>query len=291
MRENFPRCSANVHREEGSDTPSGGWTINPNDPGNWTKGKVGQGELKGTRWGIAANTYPNLDIKNLTRAQADAIYQRDYWPKAWGDDWPMGFDQITYDATVNSGPGRGPLWTCRALGFANDKNRIAAVTKAKNLSTDEKVAAIKRAVSGQRMTFLQGLGTWRHFGKGWSGRCARMEALGVKMVLEEAKASPADQQKRLEKESGQAKSTSNKAGSGAAGGTVAGGGGATQVTAPSDWIDWLIMGGVTLAIVGTIAACIWVWWKHRERAQAYVEVAKGYYESARDKISNAVGGI
>lgn len=42
-------------------------------------------------------SYPNLDIKNLTREQADEIYMRDYWPKAWGDDWPMGFDQITYE--------------------------------------------------------------------------------------------------------------------------------------------------------------------------------------------------
>lgn len=292
MRANALRCIANTHREEGSDTPSGGWTINPNDPGNWTGGRKGAGDLKGTKFGIAANTYPDLDIKNLTRAQADAIYIRDYWPKAWGDDWPMGFDQITYDATVNSGPGRGPLWTCRALGFADARNRAAAVSKANNLSTGEKVAAIKRAVSGQRMTFLQGLGTWRHFGKGWSGRCARMEALGVKMVMEEANAAvsnlpaprPDTVDERLRKEAAEAKSTSNKAGAGAAGGATAGGGGATQSAMPSDALDWIIAGGVTLIVVGTVGACIWIWWKHRERAKAYLDVAKGYYDNARDMI-------
>lgn len=284
MRSNALRCIANTHREEGSDTPSGGWTINRNDPGNWTLGKVGKGELKGTKWGIAANTYPHLDIKNLTRQQADEIYIRDYWPKAWGDDWPMGFDQITYDATVNSGPGRGPLWTCRALGLPDARSKAAAVSKARNLSINEKVAAIKRAVSGQRMTFLQGLGTWKHFGKGWSGRCARMEALGVKMVLEEAGTTKHETTKQLEKESGAAKSTSNKAGAGAAGGATAGGGGATKSAMPSDAIDWIIAGGVTLAIVGTVGACIWIWWKHRERAKAYLDVAKGYYDSARDMI-------
>lgn len=284
MRSNALRCIANTHREEGSDTPSGGWTINPNDPGNWTGGKKGEGDLKGTKWGIAANTYPHLDIKNLTRQQADEIYMRDYWPRAWGDDWPMGFDQITYDATVNSGPGRGPLWTCRALGFPDARSRAAATSKAANLSTEDKIAAIKRAVSGQRMTFLRGLHTWQHFGRGWSGRCARMEALGIKMVLEAAKVSPVEQTKRLEKESGQAKSTSNKAGAGAAGGATAGGGGATQVGTPQDATDWIIAGGVTLAILATIGACVWIWWKHRERAKAYLEVARGYYEAARDKI-------
>lgn len=284
MRANALRCIANTHREEGSDTPSGGWTINPNDNGNWTGGAKGKGVLKGTKWGIAANTYPHLDIKNLTRQQADEIYMRDYWPKAWGDDWPMGFDQITYDATVNSGPGRGPLWTCRALGLPDARSKAAAVSKARNLSTGEKVAAIKRGVSGQRMTFLRGLGTWQHFGRGWSGRCARMEALGVKMVLEDAKLSPTEQTKRMEQESGQAKSTSNKAGAGAAGGATAGGGGATQSPMPSDAIDWIIAGGVTLAVIGTVGACIWIWWKHRERAKAYLDVAKGYYDSARDMI-------
>ena len=43
----------------------GGYSTDRRDPGNWTGGKVGVGVLKGTKYGIAANTYPNLDIKNL----------------------------------------------------------------------------------------------------------------------------------------------------------------------------------------------------------------------------------
>ena len=31
----------------------GGYTDNPKDPGNWTSGKVNQGQLKGTKYGIA----------------------------------------------------------------------------------------------------------------------------------------------------------------------------------------------------------------------------------------------
>lgn len=44
----------------------GGYADNPNDPG---------GE---TNFGISKRAYPDLDIKNLTREKAMAIYQRDY---------------------------------------------------------------------------------------------------------------------------------------------------------------------------------------------------------------------
>jgi lysozyme family protein len=54
----------------------GGVTKNPKDPGDWTGGKVGVGILKGTKLGIAANTYPHLDIENLTVADAKTIYRK-----------------------------------------------------------------------------------------------------------------------------------------------------------------------------------------------------------------------
>ncbi len=57
----------------------GGFTNNPNDRGNWTGGKIGVGVLKGTNFGISAESYPDLDIVNLTQAQAIAIYLKDYW--------------------------------------------------------------------------------------------------------------------------------------------------------------------------------------------------------------------
>jgi len=62
-----------------SPTHEGGFQDNPNDKGNWTGGQIGQGELKGTNMGISAREFPTLDIKNLTVAQASAIYQTKYW--------------------------------------------------------------------------------------------------------------------------------------------------------------------------------------------------------------------
>ena len=44
------------------------------DPGNWSGGAVGKGELRGTRFGISAAAYPTEDIANLTCAAAERIY-------------------------------------------------------------------------------------------------------------------------------------------------------------------------------------------------------------------------
>lgn len=57
----------------------GGFQSLPNDKGNWTGGKVGVGELKGTKYGISAARFPDLDIANLTIEQAGEIYRGQYW--------------------------------------------------------------------------------------------------------------------------------------------------------------------------------------------------------------------
>lgn len=59
----------------------GTFSDDPNDPGNWTGGKRGVGELKGTKYGISAASYPHMDIRNLTLPQAMDIYRRDFWEK------------------------------------------------------------------------------------------------------------------------------------------------------------------------------------------------------------------
>lgn len=59
----------------------GGYQCDPDDKGNWTGGEIGVGELKGTKYGISAASYPDLDIKNLTPEKAKEIYYRDWWMK------------------------------------------------------------------------------------------------------------------------------------------------------------------------------------------------------------------
>lgn len=73
------------------------------DPGNWTGCDVGKGRLVGTNFGISACSYPNLNIKDLTREQADEIYFRDYWQKVGADklSWPLNL--IVFDTAINFG--------------------------------------------------------------------------------------------------------------------------------------------------------------------------------------------
>ena len=69
MTTTFDTAFANVIGLEG------GYTDDPRDRGNWTGGTVGQGKLRGTKYGISAAAFPTLDIANLTLDAAKAIYR------------------------------------------------------------------------------------------------------------------------------------------------------------------------------------------------------------------------
>ena len=90
----FDRCIEIVLRSEG------GYQCDPDDIGNWTK----DGKLKGTRYGIAARYFPDVDIKNLTLEGAKEIYYKSFWK-------PMNLEGISdellvlhvFDHGVNAG--------------------------------------------------------------------------------------------------------------------------------------------------------------------------------------------
>lgn len=84
----------------------GGYSKDPDDWGNWTGGRPGSGELKGTNHGISAKSYPHLDIVNLTKADAAAIYKRDYWDAINGDNIPYPLNKVAFDHAVNAGVSR-----------------------------------------------------------------------------------------------------------------------------------------------------------------------------------------
>lgn len=98
----FLRALAITLELEGKDKLS----LNPKDPGNWTGGKQGVGELKGTKYGIAASAHPHLDIPNLTLEQASAIYQKQYWYAAECEKQPWPMCAAMFDFAVQSGPAR-----------------------------------------------------------------------------------------------------------------------------------------------------------------------------------------
>jgi len=160
----------------------GGYTANPDDPGNWTGGAVNLGTLKGTKFGISAAAFPNLDILNLTRAQAEGIYRNRYWTPAGCDSLPWPLCAVVFDAAVNNGLGRVTPWLTPAVKAAQAAAGLAAdgvvgpLTQAA-FQRPEVVRAAAQEFVAQRMAFMGSLATWRTFGLGWARRLVAQAAL------------------------------------------------------------------------------------------------------------------
>lgn len=78
----------------------GGFQMDPDDPGNWTGGAKDVGALKGTKFGISAHEFPDLDIVNLTEDQAIDAY-RNGRPPTVPPYWHPLYDQIESQPEAN----------------------------------------------------------------------------------------------------------------------------------------------------------------------------------------------
>ncbi|MBF8177258.1 glycoside hydrolase family 108 protein [Herminiimonas contaminans] len=146
-----------------------GFSNDPKDPGNWTGGKPGVGILKGTKFGIAANTYPDLDIANLTLATAKAIYKRDWWLKVGADEIDGAIIFQLWDFAVNAGMGNAKRALQRAVKVADD-GKIGPMTIAAVKAMS--VTDVLMRFNAQRLRHYTSLSTWPTFGKGWTNRVA-----------------------------------------------------------------------------------------------------------------------
>lgn len=147
----------------------GGFSRDPADPGNWTGGARGVGELRGTKWGIAANTYPDLDIPTLTPADAAAIYQRDYLVPLHADRYHDGVAFQLLDYAINSGPRAAVRGLQRAIGVRDDGD-IGPVTMAALERWSE--SDLVMLVTAERIEFMTRLRNWPEHGRGWMRRLA-----------------------------------------------------------------------------------------------------------------------
>ena len=135
----------------------GGYVNDPNDPGGETK------------WGISKRTYPNLDIKNLTRLDAKAIYHRDFWTRINGDKLHDGVAFQAFDIAVNSGIETAVRMLQRACGVADDGHWGPVSQRAADGMVESDT--IMR-LNAERLDFYTKLSTWPRFGKGWVRRVA-----------------------------------------------------------------------------------------------------------------------
>jgi lysozyme family protein len=91
-QENFERSLVFVLKWEG------GLTDDKDDPGGLTN------------FGINQRDHPNVDIRNLTRESAAAIYRRDYWDRSHCNILPWPACLVVFDSAVNCGTGRSVEW-------------------------------------------------------------------------------------------------------------------------------------------------------------------------------------
>lgn len=152
----------------------GGFVNHPKDPGGATNFGITRRTLANWR-GVKVKSLPISEVKNLTMAEANQIYKRNYWDTVSGDDLPAGLDYAVYDYSVNSGPGRAVKDLQRTLGVAVD-GVIGSGTLSAIKNSDIENLII--AYCNRRYRFLQGLKTFKTFGKGWTRRVMGDE-LGV----------------------------------------------------------------------------------------------------------------
>lgn len=133
----------------------GGYTSGEGDPG---------GE---TQWGISKRSYPDLDIRALTRDQAKEIYRRDFWAPIHGDDLAAGVAFQTFDLAANSGVSVAIKALQRALGVPDD-GAWGPVTHDAAAAANAP-ATIMRLVADM-IDHWTSLKTWPNFGRGWARR-------------------------------------------------------------------------------------------------------------------------
>ena len=101
-----------------------GYTVDPNDPGGETK------------FGIAKNANPDVDIRALDWAGACAIYYRKYWCAGSCDKMSPRLSVLQFDGCVNNGVGRASMFLQRAVGTTPDGS-VGPATLAKTAALDE----------------------------------------------------------------------------------------------------------------------------------------------------------
>lgn len=139
-----------------------------NDPGNWTSGAVGHGVLKGSKFGISAGAYPNLDIPNLTIEGARRIYKENYWDKLSLDCLNPSITFDLFDCAVNSGISRAVKILQITVGSVPDGTIGQDTIKRSNSYG----VNLSKHYNAYRLLFYTSLKSFDSQGKGWVNRVA-----------------------------------------------------------------------------------------------------------------------
>lgn len=135
-----------------------GYVNDPHDPGGETK------------WGISQRSYPDLNIRDLTRDQAMHIYERDFWLRVDADKLPGSVAFQLFDFAVNSGIETTVRYLQRAVGVADD-GHWGPVSRRASAAMSEGDMVLR--LNAERLDFMTRLSNWPYAGKGWARRVAQ----------------------------------------------------------------------------------------------------------------------
>ena len=152
----------------------GGYVHDARDPGGETK------------YGISKRTYPDLDIRTLTRNQAEEIYRRDYWDRLRCYDLPWPVAIVTFDFSVHSGRARAGRMLQRAFNVLVSATPPLKIDGVIGPVTAHAIAALDNGCKAnvlahriliRRLEMFRRLKTARHYLLGWARRVAELGLL------------------------------------------------------------------------------------------------------------------
>lgn len=145
----------------------GGYHIDANDPG---------GE---TNFGISKRAHPDVDLKNLTREGAIAIYRIQYWEPIHGDDLPPAIAFMLADASVNEGIETAVILLQHSVGAFVD-GHLGPVTLAAAQHVDSKALLLE--IAAHRMVAYADDPNEASFELGWARRLMSCVAASLTLI-------------------------------------------------------------------------------------------------------------
>lgn len=122
-----------------------------------------------TKFGISKRSFPNLDIGDLSRDDAIAIYHREFWIKLQGDRLLPAVAVSVFDTAVNMGVGTSIKLLQRSLDVADD-GVLGRKTMARAATAD---ATLIDEFLARRLKRYTELPTFAIYGLGWTRRVLR----------------------------------------------------------------------------------------------------------------------
>lgn len=143
----------------------GGYSNHKADPGGPTNHGITLATLQAFRGGVPTTA---ADVRALTLAEANVIYEHHYWRPIWGDQLPAGLDYALFDFGINSGVSRA----VKELQGLLSGVAIDGLMGVKTLNAIKAygVPELIKALCNARMRYLRKLKTWKVFGRGWTYR-------------------------------------------------------------------------------------------------------------------------